>query len=275
MTIATHKFTTPKTNRFLHTLSHHALLKWGVILFIAISLQACSSQNTPKKRPAYLPGSENMNADQLLAKARELIKTQNQKQAIRYYETIEARYPLSDYAQQAILETAHSQYKNDEPDDALDTIDRFIRVYPASKNMDYALYLRGLVNFNRGKSLLDKVFPRNFADLDGVRHKESFHDLSRLVTRYPNSRYASDAKARILHLRNTIADSEMNVAEYYYQRGAYLAAFNRAEYTIKHYDGSPAVILALKMKVKAANAMGKPNVAAVSKRVLEANFPDM
>jgi outer membrane protein assembly factor BamD len=120
---------------------------------------------------------------------------------------------------------------------------------------------------------VDKVFPRSIADLDTVRQKESFQDFSHLVTRYPNSKYAPDAKARIQYLRNSLAEGEVNVAKYYMVRGAWLAAFNRSEYAIKHYQGSPAIVDALEIKVKAANNLGKPDLAADSLRVLESNFP--
>ncbi|OQW98291.1 MAG: outer membrane protein assembly factor BamD, partial [Thiothrix lacustris] len=180
------------------------------------------------------------------------------------------------FAQQAQLETAYAYYKYDEPDSALDAIDRFLRMNPTSADADYALYLRGLVNFNRGHSIVDKVFPRSIADLDTVRQKESFQDFSHLLTRHPNSKYAPDAKERIQHLRNSLAQSELNVAEYYMTRGAWLAAFNRAEYAVKHkhYQGSPAIVDALEVKVKAAHYLGKPDLAADNLRVLELNFPE-
>ncbi|MEZ5448297.1 MAG: outer membrane protein assembly factor BamD [Thiolinea sp.] len=139
--------------------------------------------------------------------------------------------------------------------------------------MAYAWYLRGLVNFNRGSSIVDKVFPRSIADLDTVRQKEAYQDFSRVLTRYPDSAYAADAQARIQYLRNSLATSEVNVANYYMQRGAWLAAFNRAEYAIKHYQGSPAVIDALEIKVQAARKLGKNDLAADSLRVLQSNFP--
>jgi outer membrane protein assembly factor BamD len=148
-----------------------------------------------------------------------------------------------------------------------------MRVYPRSPRMDYALYLRGLINFTRGGSLIDKVFPRNFSDLDGVRQKEAFHDFSTLLNRHPSSPYATDAKKRMHYLKNTLGASEVNVAKYYMKRGAYLAAFNRADYAIKHHQGTPAVVEALQVKICAAKQLGKQSLADDTMRILKLNFP--
>ena len=215
-----------------------------------------------------------MSAEQIYASAKTALVRTDYPRAIRLYENLEAKFPLGNYAQQAQLESAYAHYKYDEPEAALDLIDRFIRMNPGSDNMAYAYYLRGLVNFNRDANLFDRIFPRSIADLDIVRQKEAFHDFSRVITRYPNSAYAADAQLRVQYLRNSLAQTELNVAKYYMERGAWLAAFNRAEYAIKHYQGSPAVVDALEIKILAAQQLGKADLAADSMRVLEANYPE-
>lgn len=246
-----------------------------LMLLIVSFLSACSipSLTQQSSRSKAVRNADGQSAEQLLAKARSAMKAGNYQQAISFFETLEAHHPLGRYAQQALLETAFAYYKAEEEDTSLDTIDRFKRMYPRSPIMDYALYLRGLINFNRGKNIVDKVFPRSFSDLDNVRQKEAFHDFSNLVNRYPNSRYASDASQRLQHLQNSLAASEVNVARYYMKRGAYVAAINRAEYTIKHYQGSPAVIDALKLKIDAGYALKKPAIALAAYKVLQLNFP--
>ena len=239
-------------------------------LCLAASVSACSMFSSGPAKDE----TEGWSAEAIYQKAQAAVKAADYKQAISLYESLEARYPLGMHAQQAQLEAAYAYYKYDEPNTALDMVDRFIRMNPGSKDMPYALYLRGLVNFNRGSSLVDKVFPRSIADLDTVRQKEAFHDFSRVINRYPDSPYAKDAQLRVQYLRNTLAESEVNVAKYYMQRGAWLAAFNRAEYAIKHYQGSPTVIDALEIKIKAAQQLGKNDLAADSLRVLEANYPE-
>lgn len=239
------------------------------VLAISAGVSGCSIFSQTEKDL-----TEGWSANKIYTTAREAMTAGDYERAISLYESLEARYPLGNFAQQAQLETAYAYYKYDEPDSALDAIDRFLRMNPTSEDADYALYLRGLVNFNRGHSIVDKVFPRSIADLDTVRQKESFQDFSHLLTRHPNSKYAPDAKERIQHLRNSLAQSELNVAEYYMTRGAWLAAFNRAEYAVKHYQGSPAIVDALEVKVKAAHYLGKPDLAADNLRVLELNFPE-
>ncbi|HHC73558.1 MAG TPA: outer membrane protein assembly factor BamD [Thiothrix sp.] len=244
--------------------------KFWKILSIALlgyTLSACSSLSDKDR-------TEGWSANQLYQTAKEALNSGRYEDAVKYYEILESRYPLGRYAQQAQLESAYAYHKYEEPDNALDTIDRYIRMNPTANNVDYALYLRGLVNFSRGSGLLDRFFPRSIADLDSVRQKEAFHDFSRLVNRYPQSKYRADALQRIQHLRNTLAQSEVNVARYYMDRSAYLAAFNRAEYAIKHYQGAPSVIDALEIKIRAARQLGKNDLADANLRVLQQNFPE-
>nr|CAA6830495.1 MAG: Probable component of the lipoprotein assembly complex (forms a complex with YaeT, YfgL, and NlpB) [uncultured Thiotrichaceae bacterium] len=244
--------------------------QWLAISLLSFSVAACSSLGSGKKDDP----AETMSANALYQEAKTALNNKQYSNAIKLYETLEARFPLGNYAQQAQLETAYAQYKYDEADSALDTIDRFVRMNPGSDKVAYAFYLRGLVNFNRDGSLVDKIFPRSITDLDTVRQKEAFQDFSRVVTRYPSSQYAEDSKARIQYLRNSLAQSEVNVAHYYMNRNAWLAAFNRAEYAIKHYQGSPAIIDALVIKIKAARQLGKNDLAADSLQVLKSNFPE-
>ena len=242
----------------------------AVMIFLTVMLSSCSSQ----KKKSISAEDSNATAQQLFKDSRISMDNKNYEEAIKKYEALEAKYPLGRYAQQALLEQAYAYYKYDEPDTALDTIDRYMRVYPRSPRMDYALYLRGLVNYSRGGSIIDKVFPRNFSDLDGVRQKEAFNDFSTLITRHKNSPYAVDARKRMHYLKNTLAESEVNVAKYYMKRGAYLAAFNRADYTIKHHQGTPAIIEALQIKVCASRKLGKSGLAEDTMRIIKLNFPN-
>ena len=243
-----------------------------LLLFITtMLLSSCSyfsnkSDSTAKVDP-------NKSARDLFMEAKRSLNNNDFEEAIKKYESLEAQYPLGRYAQQALLEQAYAYYKFDEPDTALDTIDRYMRVYPRSPRMDYALYLRGLINFNRGGSIIDKVFPRNFSDLDGVRQKEAFHDFSTLINRYKGSPYAVDAKKRMHYLKNMLGESEVSVARYYMKRGAYLAAFNRADYAIKHHQGTPAIVEALQIKTCAAKRLDKEDLANDTLRILKLNFP--
>lgn len=251
-----------------NTSTSQLVYKLGLALILCLGLSACS-QNKEKK----IDAGPSMPANTLFKQARDLMASNQHEAAIKKYESLEAQYPLGRYAQQALLEQAYAYYKIDEPDTALDTIDRYIRVYPRSPRMDYALYLRGLINFTRGGSIVDKVFPRNFSDLDGVRQKEAFNDFSALINRHQGSPYAVDAQKRMHYLKNTLGQSEVSVAEYYMKRGAYLAAFNRADYAIKYHQGTPAVINALQIKTCAARKLGKKDLADDTLRIIKLNFP--
>jgi len=252
-----------------HFFAKGPMFKVILLSILLLGLSSCSIFKE-KEKPDTTTG---YSANKLFQDARASLKANNYETAIKQYETLEAKYPLGRYAQQALLEQAYAYYKYDEPDTALDTIDRYMRLYPRSPRMDYALYIRGLINFGRGGSLIDKIFPRNFSDLDGVRQKEAFHDFSTLLTRHPSSPYVKDAKQRMHFLKNTLGDTEVNVAKYYMRRGAYLAAFNRADYAIKHHQGTPAVREALQIKICAAKRLGKNDLATDTMRILKLNFP--
>jgi len=244
---------------------------YSLSIVLMLSLTACSGFTSQVKADP----TKGYSANKLFQDAQAALKSRDYGEAIKKYEVLQARYPLGRFAQQSLLESAFAYYKYDEPDTALDTIDRYMRMYPRSPKMDYAIYLRGLTNFNRGGSIVDKIFPRSFSDLDNVRQKESFHDFSKLLTRYPNSEYAKDASQRMRFLKNSLGQSEVNIAKYYMSRDAYLAAFNRADYTIKHHQGTPAVIEALRVKYCAAKSLGKKDLAENTKRVMNLNFPQM
>ena len=245
---------------------NNQILKIAALILLTFGLQACSHLKDKDKTRGW-------SANKIYQEAKSKLNSGDYEGAIKLYETLEARYPLGRFAQQAQLETAYAYYKDGEADSALDTIDRYIRMNPRAKDIDYALYLRGLVNFTRGSGFVDRFFPRSIADLDNVRQKEAFHDFSNLLTRYPNSKYAADAQMRLQHLRNALAEAEVNVGKYYMERGAYLAAFNRAEYTIKHYQNAPFVVDALMLKIQAARKLGKNDLAESSLRVLRSNYP--
>jgi outer membrane protein assembly factor BamD len=245
----------------------------NILLLITVSMFLSSCSYFKNKDASTATAEPSKSAKILLTEAKKAMNSNNYEDAIKKYEALEAQYPLGRYAQQALLEQAYAYYKFDEPDTALDTIDRYMRVYPRSPRMDYALYLRGLINFTRGGSLIDKVFPRNFSDLDGVRQKEAFHDFSTLINRHKGSPYAEDAKKRMHYLKNALGASEVSVAKYYMKRGAYLAAFNRADYAIKHHQGTPAIIEALQIKTCAAKRLGKEDLANDTMRIIKLNFP--
>jgi outer membrane protein assembly factor BamD len=194
--------------------------------------------------------------------------------AIKYFEKLEARYPYGRYAQQAQLETAYAYYKQNEVASAVAACDRFIRLQPNHPNVDYAYYLKGLVNFNEDLGILGYVSNQDLTERDPKAARESFDAFRDLVTRFPDSKYTPDARDRMQYLINAMASHQVHVANYYMRRGAYVAAVNRAQLSIKTYPDAPANEAALAIMVKAYDALGMTDLRDDAERVMKKNFPN-
>jgi outer membrane protein assembly factor BamD len=214
-------------------------------------------------------------ANQLYSEAKEQLLEKNYEKAIEYFEILQARYPFGRYAQQAELEIAYAYYKYEEPDLGIAAADRFIKLYPRHPNVDYAWYLKGLINYNRGKSIIERYLPQEPAERDTTTMRAAYDDFSQLIKLYPNSVYAIDAAQRIVHLRNNMAEYEIHVADYYMRRKAFVAAANRGEYVIENYQRTPAVPDALVIMTRAYRKLGLDGLADDTLRVLRLNYPDL
>jgi outer membrane protein assembly factor BamD len=210
-------------------------------------------------------------ASQLYTEARAALDRDNFDQAVEYYESLEARYPFSRFAQQAQLEVAYAYYKADEPDMALAAADRFIQINPRHPYVDYAYFLKGLVNARRHEGFMDRWFTRDARERDPEPLRQAFEDFGTLVRNFPDSRYADDARQRMIHLRNVLAGHELYVAEFYMRRGAWLAAAQRARTVVERYHESDATLDALEMMVRAYRELELDDLADDALRVLEAN----
>lgn len=191
--------------------------------------------------------------------------------AIKNLETLEARFPFDPYAKQAQLDIAYSYYKFDEPDAAISAADRFMRLNPRDPNIDYVYYLKGLVNFKRGTGILDGWFPRDQAEHETETLHNSFNDFATLVRRYPDSKYAGDAFQRMIYLRNELAQHEINVAEYYLSREAWMGAINRSKIVIERYEQSIWRKRALEIMIIGYKELGMADLAADTQRILDIN----
>jgi len=223
--------------------------------------------------PEQIDKTRDWSAGKLYSEAKEELNQQNYEQSIKYFETLEARYPFGRYAQQAQLEIAYAYYKYEEPDLAIAAADRFIKIYPRHANIDYAWYLKGLINYNRGKSIVDKVLPQDPSERDTVTMRAAYDDFAHLAQNWPDSRYARDAAQRMIYLRNNMAGYELHVADYYMRRKAWLAAANRGKYVIENYQRTPAVPDALVIMVRAYRKLGADDLADDAMKVLRLNFP--
>src|SRR5438477_9632715 len=180
-------------------------------------------------------------AQRLYGEAKDAMNAKEWQKAIKLLEKLEARYPYGRFAQQAQLEVAYAQYKDNERALAIAAADRFIKLYPNHPNVDYAYYLKGLINFNELSGMLTWITSPDMTDRDPKASREAFEAFKEVVTRYPDSKYAPDSAYRMRYLVNALASYEVHVARYYMKRTAYVAAANRAQYAVEHYPQSPAV----------------------------------
>jgi outer membrane protein assembly factor BamD len=214
------------------------------------------------------------NAEKLYNEAKDALNDGGYERSIKLFEKLESRYPYGRYAQQAQLELAYANYKQGEAVAAIAACDRFIRLHPNHPNVDYAYYLKGLINFNDDLGLLSSVSAQDQSERDPKSAHESFDAFKDVVTKFPQSRYATDAAARMKYLINALAAHEVHVANYYLRRGAYVAAVNRAEGAMKQFPDAPANEEALFVIVKAYDALGLNDLRDDAERVMRKNFPN-
>jgi outer membrane protein assembly factor BamD len=230
------------------------------------SLAACSSKPTADVTETWSP-------NKIYAEAKDEAKSGAWDKAVVLYEKLEGRAAGTPLAQQAQLEKAFAHYKANEPAQALATIDRFKKLHPASPGMDYALYLQGLINFNDNLGIFGFIAKQDLSERDQNAAKESFEAFKELATRFPDSRYTPDARARMTYIVNSLAQYEVHVARFYYSRNAYVAAINRAQTAVTDYQNVPAAEEALYIMLLSYDALGMTQLRDDTKRVMEKNFP--
>lgn len=212
--------------------------------------------------------------ERLYQEARGAMDSGYYSKAVEYYEFLETRFPFGVYGQQALLDLAYAYYKTEDFESALSACDRFIRLYPQNPHVDYAYYLKGLSNFNRGKGMTERFLPIDLSQRDTNSSMQSFRDFEELLKRFPDSRYAADTTRRMVYLRNVLAQHEVNVATYYMRRGAYVAAANRARFVVENFSRTPSTPEALVIMAKAYRVLEMEDLAADAVRVLEQNYPN-
>ncbi|MBY6205653.1 outer membrane protein assembly factor BamD [Halomonas denitrificans] len=217
---------------------------------------------------------DDRSAEELYSEAKDALNARMYEEAIGLYRGLTIRYPFGRHAEQALLDMAYAQYKARKPEAAISSLDRFLRTYPTHPNVDYAWYLKGLVNYDQTMGFLREMFPGTAADRDQQAAQQSFRDFQELIRRFPDSRYVADARQRMVFLRNIMAEYEVTVARYYQRRGAHVAALNRCRYVIENYPGAPATVDALQIMARAYDRMEMTELAADTRRVLELNYPD-
>jgi outer membrane protein assembly factor BamD len=251
-------------------MSKSPVLQMLVVLALVVSMSACSMFKSKGDTIDTMP------VDALYDNAYSSLQNADYSAATKAYQRLIARFPSGEYNEQAQLDLAYSQYKDNQPDDALSTVNRFIKTYPSQKHVDYAYYLRGLINFDRTSTVLERFIPRagSSARRDQGYNLQAFDDFSELSRRFPDSAYTADARQRMIFLRNVLAQYEINVAEFYLRNKAYIAAADRSQYVIEHYQQAPQAGDALAILTRSYLALDQKAQADQARQVLALNYPD-
>ncbi len=235
-------------------------------LLAAGLIAGCSSTSEDK--------TANWSPDRIYSEAREEMTGGAYDKAVPLLEKLEGRAAGTPLAQQAQLDKAYSQFKSGEKAQAIATLDRFLKLHPASPAADYALYLRGLVNFNDNLGMFSWLSRQDLSERDQKAAKDSFESFRELSTRFPDSRYAPDARQRMTYIVNALAQYEVHVARYYYERGAYVAAVGRAQQAISDYQNVPATEEALYILIRSYDALGMTQLRDDATRVMNTSYPE-
>lgn len=251
-----------------------------LLLIVLLTLSGCAELN--KMIPSFLRGGsesrdtidERLSEGEIYQLAQTDLSTANYPGAVNKLKTLESRYPFGRYAEQSQLELIYAYHKNAEPEAARSAADRFIRLHPQHPNVDYAYYLRGMTSFEQDRSMLTRFFPLDMTRRDPGAARDSFNDFAQLTNRFPKSRYAPDAKSRMIYLRNLLASGEIHVGYYYLSRKAYVAAANRGRYVVENLQGSPSVGDGLALMVESYQNLGMDDLAGTSLQTLRSNYPN-
>ena len=238
-----------------------------LLLIATLVLTAACSSNKPEV-------DENLSETELYQQAQDDLNSNSYNNAIAKLKALESRYPFGRYAEQAQLELIYAYYKNVEPEAAKSAAERFIRLHPQHANVDYAYYLKGLASFDQDRGLIARFLPLDLTKRDPGAARDSYNEFAQLTSRFPNSRYAPDAKARMVYLRNLLAAYEVHAGRYYLTRQAYVAAANRGRYVVENFQETPSVGDGLALMVEAYQRLQLDELASTSLETLKLNYPD-
>lgn len=241
-------------------------VKHLLVISLIILASACS---TSKEKV-----DERLTEVQLYQQAQADLTNKNYSTAIAKLKALDSRYPFGRYADQAQLELIYAYYKTADTEATRDAANRFIRLHPDHSNVDYAYYLRGLASFEQDQSFFARFLPLDMTKRDPGSARDSFNEFAQLTRRFPNSRYAPDAKVRMIYLRNLLASYEAHVGYFYLERQAYIAAARRGTYIIENFEGTPATTDGLAIMIEAYQRMGMTELANSSLEVLKLNYPN-
>lgn len=243
-----------------------AVLSAGLLTLVS----GCSSNTLHDSFSAY----RTKTASELYQSSKQDLLKDHPNQAVKKLEALNALYPFGAYAEDGLINLVYAYYDNDNADEALAAADRYLRLYPRGQYSDYAYYMKGVIAFKQGFSWMQRKAGVDPAPRDLSNMKNAFASFNQLVETFPNSVYLPDAVARMRYIRNLFAEKEVTVAQFYYDRKAYLAAANRAADVVEHYDRSPYVINALSIMVKSYRKLGMTQMANNTLHIFQASYPN-
>jgi len=241
-------------------------LNYALMLLLALAVYGCAGNETDE--------FANSGEQEIYEKAQHYLHSGNWDSAVKSLQALESRYPFGKYAEQAQLELIYAHYQGYEREAAVEAADRFIRLHPGHPNVDYAYYMKGLSAYTVNDEFFSRFLPSDAAQRDVNPAREAFAEFNQLVSRFPDSPYAADARARMIYLRNLLARHEISVANYYLRRGAYMAAVNRGRYVVENFERTPAVADGLAVMAQGYILLGMNDLAKGSIEVLAKNYPD-
>jgi outer membrane protein assembly factor BamD len=248
------------------------LLKLMLLVTLAVTVSACGGNKKKGGIDEDLAGKQ---LKELYDKGKTALDRGNYGFAINYYRALEANYPYGELTEQAKLDMLFAFDKTNQIEEAIEAADNFIKLYPTHKNVDYAYYMKGVASFEKKSGRIDKFIKGGGKSIrDPKPYRDSYDAFEELVKRYPNSIYASDAEQRIIFIRNSLAERELYVAQFYFDNKTYVAAVNRCKTIIYKYETSPSVEGALALMEKSYIEMGLDELAVSTRKVLSENFPE-
>lgn len=246
-------------------------IKFPLIVVLALFLGACGWFGSDEEADEFAGLTTE---EQFYRRALDQLNSQNFRGAIATYQALESRFPFGRFAAQAQIEIVYAYFRNSDLEAARAAADRFIRLHPENENVDYAYYMKGLASFSDDGGFIARFLPIDPTKRDPGRARESFADFAQLLAIYPDSAYAPDARARMVHLRNNLAAYEVHVATYYIERSAYIAALRRAQYVVENFQGTPAVADGVAIMAECYLRLGLNELADTSLALLRENYPD-
>lgn len=238
------------------------------LAFIVGFLTSCSTSTDPSE--AY----KGETPHQIFMKGRAALQEKSYSEAVKRFEALDVQYPYGADTETAQLYLIYAYYMKEDYALSVAAADRFIRIHPTHPHVDYAYYMRGKADYYQNLGVLEKLFSINLATRDLSQIQKSYIDFNEVVTLFPNSRYAPSAHQYMVYLRNVLANHELYVAEYYYNRKAYVASANRAAGLVARYQGAPAVIEGLKVMAKSYRQLGLTKLEQDTVTLLKYNYPN-